>query len=161
MKLITLKPLFLAGTIVVEGKSFETIEQHGRELITKGYAMLDDSDAEPVVTLAEDPAPFVPAFTSDQLAPTQLDAVAASFGDLQAPPAADAPDAPDLQAPPAADAPDAPDLQAPPAADAPDAPDLLAPPAADAPDAPDLLPPPTADAPDAPQKPVSSKKKAS
>lgn len=132
MKLITLKPLFLGGTIVVEGKPFETIEQHGRELITKGYAMLDDSDAEPVVTLAEDPAPFVPAFTSDQLAPTQLAAVAAPFGKLMAPPAAEVPDAPDL----------------------------LDPPAADAPDAPDLLDPP-ADATDAPQNPVTSKKKAS
>lgn len=107
MKLITLKPLFLGGSIVVEGKPFETIEQHGRELITKGYAVLDESDAEPVVTLAEDPTAFALAFTSDQILPTPLSTAAARIGDLLDPPAPDVPDAPDLLDPPAPDAPEA------------------------------------------------------
>ncbi|WP_223554878.1 hypothetical protein [Pseudomonas sp. BF-R-01] len=67
MKLITLKPLYLGGKTVVEGRSFETHEQHGRELIAKGYAALDESDAEPVVTLAEEPVVSSMSLTGEQL----------------------------------------------------------------------------------------------
>jgi hypothetical protein len=158
MKLITLKPLLLGGKVVVEGKSFETHEQHGRELITKGYAALDSSDAEPEVKLEEEPAGYSLTLTSNQLVPHGIDLAAAPLGDLLNLPAPNAPDVPDLLDPPAPDAPDVPDLLDPPVPDAPDVPDLLDPPAPDAPDAPDLLDPP---APDAPQKPTGSKKKAS
>ena len=44
MKLIALKPIYFGGTVVTEGLPLETLEQHGRELIKKGYAMLDDSE---------------------------------------------------------------------------------------------------------------------
>ncbi|HDC4778321.1 TPA: hypothetical protein O8U65_003491, partial [Enterobacter kobei] len=44
MKLIALKPIYFGGTVVTEGLPLETLEQHGRELIKKGYAMLDESD---------------------------------------------------------------------------------------------------------------------
>ena len=44
MKLIALKPIYFDGTVVTEGLSLETLEQHGRELIKKGYAMLDESE---------------------------------------------------------------------------------------------------------------------
>ena len=44
MKLIALKPIYFGGTVVTEGLQLETLEQHGRELIKKGYAMLDESD---------------------------------------------------------------------------------------------------------------------
>lgn len=133
MKLITLKPLLLGGKVVVEGKSFETQEQHGRELITKGYAVLDRSDAEPVVKVEEEPVGYSLTLTSNQLAASQLNPSAAPLGDLLDPCAPDAPDAPDL----------------------------LDPPAPDAPDVPDLLDAPAPDAPDVPQKPATSKKKAS
>jgi len=133
MKLITLKPLLLGGKVVVEGKSFETQEQHGRELITKGYAVLDSSDAEPVVKVEAEPAGYSLTLTSNQLMAPQSNLAEAPLGDLLAPPAPDAPDEPDL----------------------------LAPPAPDAPDEPDLLAPPAPDAPDARQKPATSKKKAS
>ncbi|WP_338806888.1 hypothetical protein V8U11_06710 [Pseudomonas chlororaphis] len=133
MKLITLKPLLLGGQVVVEGQSFETHEQHGRELVTKGYAALDRSDAEPVVKLEEEPVEYSLTLTSNQLVPPQLSLAAAPLGGLLDPPAPDAPDAPDL----------------------------LDPPAPDAPDAPDLLDPPAPDEPEAPQKPATSKKKAS
>ncbi|WP_256588565.1 hypothetical protein [Pseudomonas sp. HMWF021] len=67
MKLITLKPLLLGGKIVVEGNSFETHEQHGQELIAKGYARTDETDAEPVVTIEEELGSHSLALTSDQL----------------------------------------------------------------------------------------------
>lgn len=51
MKLKTLKPLYLGGQTLVEGTSFETGEQHGRELLQKGYAEADESKDEAVVDL--------------------------------------------------------------------------------------------------------------
>ncbi|HBM0963048.1 TPA: hypothetical protein R4T04_001687, partial [Enterobacter asburiae] len=44
MKLIALKPIYFGGTVVTEGLPLETLEQHGRELIKKGYAKLDESE---------------------------------------------------------------------------------------------------------------------
>ncbi|MGQ7071573.1 DUF7210 family protein [Escherichia sp. SP-MK2] len=44
MKLIALKPIYFGGTVVTEGLPLETLEQHGRELLKKGYAMLDGSE---------------------------------------------------------------------------------------------------------------------
>lgn len=105
MKLITLKPLLLGGKVVVEGKSFETQEQHGRELITKGYAVLDSSDAEPVVKVEAEPAGYSLTLTSNQLMAPQSNLAEAPLGDLLDPPA---PDAPDLLDPPSLDAPDVP-----------------------------------------------------
>lgn len=67
MKLKTLKPLYLGGVTVVEGRSFETGEQHGRELIQKGYAALDESGDEAVVTLDDEPGGSTLALTSDPL----------------------------------------------------------------------------------------------
>ncbi|VVO23187.1 hypothetical protein [Pseudomonas fluorescens] len=68
MKLKTLKPLYLAGQTLTEGRSFETIEQHGRELIQKGYAELDTSDDEPTVTLENEAGSATEALTSASLA---------------------------------------------------------------------------------------------
>ncbi|WNW46422.1 hypothetical protein RUU60_09285 [Escherichia coli] len=42
MKLIALKPIYFGGEVVTEGISLEILEQHGRELIKKGYARLDE-----------------------------------------------------------------------------------------------------------------------
>ena len=67
MKLKTLKPLYLGGVTVVEGRSFETGEQHGRELIQKGYAALDESGDEAVVTLDEEPGGSTLSLTSEPL----------------------------------------------------------------------------------------------
>ena len=61
MKLKTLKPLYLGGKTLVEGTSFLTAEQHGRQLIQKGYAELDDGKDEAVVDLTdseEEPTPM-------------------------------------------------------------------------------------------------------
>lgn len=73
MKLKTLKPLYLGGQTLTEGRAFETIEQHGRELIRKGYAELDTSDDEPVVTLENEAASATDALTSISL--TKSDSV--------------------------------------------------------------------------------------
>lgn len=107
MKLITLKPLLLGGKVVVEGKSFETHEQHGRELVTKGYAVLDNSDAEPVIKLEKEPVGYSLTLTSNQLVPPQLNLAEVPLDDLLDPPVPDASDAPDLLDSPVPDAPDA------------------------------------------------------
>lgn len=38
MKLIVLRAIYFSGVVVTEGKEIETLDQHGRELIQKGYA---------------------------------------------------------------------------------------------------------------------------
>ena len=38
MKLIILRAIYFGGVVVTEGEEIETLEQHGRELIQKGYA---------------------------------------------------------------------------------------------------------------------------
>jgi len=53
MKLKTLKPLYLGGKTIVEGKSFLTDEQHGRQLLERGYAELDEGKDEAVVDLTD------------------------------------------------------------------------------------------------------------
>ncbi|MDD0974973.1 hypothetical protein [Pseudomonas fontis] len=68
MKLKTLKPLYLGGQTLVEGTPFETIEQHGRELIQKGYAEPDTSEDDAVVTLSEDDAAGAGVLTSSTMA---------------------------------------------------------------------------------------------
>lgn len=67
MKLKTLKPLYLGGQTLVEGAPFETIEQHGRQLIQKGYAELDDSEREVVVTISQEDAVGAGVLTSTSL----------------------------------------------------------------------------------------------
>ncbi|MDZ5601732.1 hypothetical protein SJI00_02925 [Pseudomonas sp. RP23018S] len=67
MKLKTLKPLYLGGQTLTAGTSFETIEQHGRELLQKGYAEPDESEAEAVVTITEDDAAGAGMLTSGSL----------------------------------------------------------------------------------------------
>lgn len=71
MKLKTLKPLYLGGQTLVEGTPFETIEQHGRELIQKGYAEPDSGDAESVVVLGEEDAAGAGVLTSDAVVTPQ------------------------------------------------------------------------------------------
>lgn len=44
MKLIAVKPIYFGGVVVAEGELLETQEQHGRELVKKGYARLVDVD---------------------------------------------------------------------------------------------------------------------
>ena len=53
MKMKTLKPLYLGGKTLVEGSPFITDEQHGRELIQKGYAQKDESSGEALVDLTQ------------------------------------------------------------------------------------------------------------
>ncbi|MCU8586959.1 hypothetical protein NYP83_08585 [Erwinia pyrifoliae] len=43
MKLFLIKPNYFGGTVVSEGNTIETTEQHGRELIKLGYATEVDS----------------------------------------------------------------------------------------------------------------------
>ncbi|WPD00532.1 hypothetical protein [Proteus terrae] len=38
MKLIILRAIYFEGCVVLEGEQIDTLEQHGRELIQKGYA---------------------------------------------------------------------------------------------------------------------------
>ncbi|HDY9351530.1 DUF7210 family protein [Klebsiella pneumoniae] len=44
MKLIAVKPIYFGGVVVAEGELLETQEQHGRELVKKGYARLVNVD---------------------------------------------------------------------------------------------------------------------
>ncbi|HIF6298737.1 TPA: hypothetical protein ACX3LH_000993 [Klebsiella michiganensis] len=44
MKLIAVKPIYFSGVVVAEGELLETQEQHGRELVKKGYVRLVDVD---------------------------------------------------------------------------------------------------------------------
>lgn len=67
MKLKTLRPLYLGGQTLVEGTTFETIEQHGRELILKGYAEPDTSEGAAAVDLTQPLATGQGALTSDSL----------------------------------------------------------------------------------------------
>ncbi|WP_438283117.1 hypothetical protein [Pseudomonas alabamensis] len=83
MKLKTLKPLYLGGQTLVEGTPFETIEQHGRQLIQKGYAELDESDDKVVVTISQEDAAGAGVLTSSSLsAPTLPLAVSGVVGPL-------------------------------------------------------------------------------
>ncbi|WP_338791117.1 hypothetical protein [Pseudomonas sp. AE27] len=67
MKLKTLKPLYLGGQTLAEGAPFETIEQHGRQLIQKGYAELDESEREVVVTISQEDAAGAGVLTTTSL----------------------------------------------------------------------------------------------
>lgn len=66
MKLKTLKPLYLGGKTLVEGTSFLTGEQHGRQLVQKGYAVEDDSKDDAVVDLADSESQPNPLTTTGQ-----------------------------------------------------------------------------------------------
>jgi hypothetical protein len=44
MKLLLIKPNYFGGTVISEGNTIETDEQHGRELIKKGFAKLVEND---------------------------------------------------------------------------------------------------------------------
>lgn len=80
MKLKTLKPLYLGGRTLVEGISFLTNEQHGRQLLQKGYAEPDESKDEALVDLTDaesEPAPM----TSTSVAATQKSAPKAKAPD--------------------------------------------------------------------------------
>lgn len=79
MKLKLLKPIYLNGEVLTEGKTFETLEQHGRELIRKGYA--EASNVEQTVTDAPAEADAKAAKPSDpepaeDKAPAEADAKA-------------------------------------------------------------------------------------
>ncbi|MDI3391439.1 hypothetical protein QLG10_03225 [Pseudomonas sp. V98_8] len=68
MKLKTLKPLYLGGKTLVEGTSFLTGEQHGRQLLQKGYAELDEGKDEAVVDLTDsetEPTPMTSTSVAD------------------------------------------------------------------------------------------------
>lgn len=47
MKLRSVKPIYHKGEVLTEGTAFETLEQHGRELIKRGYAEEAASKKEP------------------------------------------------------------------------------------------------------------------
>lgn len=46
MKLKAIKPIYIGGVVVAEGSAFETLEQHGRELLNKGYASALEEEGE-------------------------------------------------------------------------------------------------------------------
>lgn len=57
MKLLLIKPNYFGGTVVSEGNTIETDEQHGRELIKLGYASeVDDTAAEKAAAEAKEKA---------------------------------------------------------------------------------------------------------
>jgi hypothetical protein len=70
MKLKTLKPLYLGGKTLTEGTPFITDEQHGRQLINKGFAEEHDGDEEVAVDLTDVDGP-AEALTTDNVAAGQ------------------------------------------------------------------------------------------
>lgn len=38
MELTAKRPIYVKGAVLLEGRSFQTDEQHGRQLLAKGYA---------------------------------------------------------------------------------------------------------------------------
>ncbi|MBN7120332.1 hypothetical protein BSU01_01180 [Erwinia billingiae] len=57
MKLTLIKPNYFGGTVVSEGNTIETTEQHGRELVKLGYArQVDDSAEQKAAVEAEEKA---------------------------------------------------------------------------------------------------------
>ncbi|NWA30062.1 hypothetical protein HX817_00820 [Pseudomonas sp. C6002] len=80
MKLKTLKPLYLGGRTLVEGTSFLTSEQHGRQLLQKGYAEPDEGKDEVLVDLTDSEAEPDP-ITSTSVAATQKSAPKAKATD--------------------------------------------------------------------------------
>jgi hypothetical protein len=71
MKLKTLKPLYLGGKTLVEGTSFITNEQHGRELLQKGYAEKDSGESKAVVDLSEEAVPPAPVTSTTVISDTK------------------------------------------------------------------------------------------
>lgn len=47
MKLTVIRPIYVEGKVLVEGDVFETLEQHGRELVQKGYAVTVEPADQP------------------------------------------------------------------------------------------------------------------
>lgn len=48
MKLIILRAIYFNGRVTLEGEEIETLEQHGRELIRKGYAKSIEAEQAPI-----------------------------------------------------------------------------------------------------------------
>lgn len=48
MKLKILRAIYFGNKVVVEGEEIETLEQHGRELIQKGYAVEIEGEQNPI-----------------------------------------------------------------------------------------------------------------
>lgn len=46
MKLKALKPLYIGGAVVDPGKTFDTTDVHGKQLVKKDYAEVIDAKAE-------------------------------------------------------------------------------------------------------------------
>ena len=57
MKLLLIKPNYFGGTVVSEGNTIETDEQHGRELVKKGYAVLVEDDTAALPEPEPEPEP--------------------------------------------------------------------------------------------------------
>ncbi|WP_276742441.1 DUF7210 family protein [Pantoea septica] len=76
MKLLLIKPNYFGGTVVSEGNTIETTEQHGRELIKLGYASeVDDSATEKAAAEAKENA--------EALAKTEAEAKAKAAAEAQ------------------------------------------------------------------------------
>ncbi|KAB0808804.1 hypothetical protein QMS95_18695 [Cronobacter sakazakii] len=54
MKLIAIKPIYFEGNVLTEGAEFETLDQHGRELVKRGYA---EEPAQKQADSEKDPDP--------------------------------------------------------------------------------------------------------
>ncbi len=85
MKLLLIKPNYFGGTVVSEGNTIETTEQHGRELINLGYASeVDDSEAAKAVAEAKEKAEAEALEKVEQEAKAQAAAEAQEKADAEA-----------------------------------------------------------------------------
>ena len=50
MKMKAVRPIYKDGKNLIEGEEFETSEQHGRELLTRGYATQIGESTDPADT---------------------------------------------------------------------------------------------------------------
>lgn len=78
MKLRSVKPIYHEGTVRTEGTVFETLEQHGRELIKKGYAEAIAGESTTVPNEPNEPneptVPTEPTVPNEPEKPKQLKA---------------------------------------------------------------------------------------
>jgi len=105
MKMTAIKPIYLNRDVVLAGQQFDTADQHGRELIKKGYAEAVPVPPEPTAptgqtevptTGTQTDAPELPPTTGAQIeAPAPDGTASVADADASAPaeppaPAADA-----------------------------------------------------------------------
>jgi len=70
MKMTAIKPIYLNRDVVLVGQQFDTADQHGRELIKKGYAEAVPVPPEPTAPTGQTEVPTAGTQTEVPVLPT-------------------------------------------------------------------------------------------